>query len=128
MEKSDEIKIRLLQVAKNKGISYEKFFKDFGTTYENFKGKSLKSSLRSKVLGDFSQEYPDVDLNWLITGKQKIENEKENSVMEEPDDYGNNYKDKYIEVLEENRELNKKLVAFMESNQNLKKDNKQISY
>ncbi|WP_299012033.1 hypothetical protein [uncultured Polaribacter sp.] len=118
MEKSDEIKIRLLQVAKNKGISYEKFFKDFGTTYENFKGKSLKSSLRSKVLGDFSQEYPDIDLNWLITGKRKIEKEKENLVMEEPDNYENNYKDKYLEVLEENRQLSKELIAQLKKTEN----------
>lgn len=127
MEKSDEIKIRLLQVAKNKGISYEKFFKDFGTTYENFKGKSLKSSLRSKVLGDFSQEYPDVDLNWLITGKQKIEKEKENLVMEEPHNYENSYKDKYLKVLEENRDLSKKVIGLLESNKNLKKDNQHVS-
>lgn len=125
MEKSSNIKTRLLEVAKNKGISYEKFFKDFGTTYANFKGKSLKSSLRSEVLVDFSTKYPEIDLNWLITGEVKkesiCEKEEKNIVMEDSSSYENNYKNKYIEVLEENRALNKKLVALMESNQNLKK-------
>ena len=73
MEKSTIIKKRLLQVAKDKGISYEKFFNDFGSTYANFKGKSLKSSLGTNILVDFSAKHPDVDLHWLITGEHKKE-------------------------------------------------------
>jgi hypothetical protein len=112
VEKSSLIKKRLLEVAKNKGISYENFFKDFGTTYANFKGKSLKSSLRSDVLVDFSSKHPDVDLGWLITGKEVKKTEKEVIALNEPQEsYGKNYKDLYIEVLEENRQLHKELIT-----------------
>lgn len=123
MEKSDKIKLRLLEVAKNKGISYEKFFKDFSTSYDNFKGKSLKSSLRSAVLVDFSHKHPDVNLHWLITGEKKETKEiPQNIAMERPSNYGNSYRDKYFEVLEENRVLSKKVISLLESNNNLKKD------
>ncbi len=128
MEKSTLIKKRLLQVAKNKRISYEKFFIDFGTTYANFKGKSLKSSLRSNVLVDFSAKHPDIDLHWLITGKNKIEKEIENKVMEDPQNYGGNYKDECFKLLQENRELSKKVIGLLESNNNLKKDNQHVSH
>ena len=122
VEKSSKIKLRLLQVAKSKGISYEDFFKDFNTTYANFKGKSLKSSLRSEVLVDFSTKHPDIDLQWLITGKEAKKEEKEKIVVNEPpESYGDSYKDKYIEILEENRELQRKVISLMEINNSLKK-------
>ncbi|MFI1771027.1 hypothetical protein [Thalassobellus citreus] len=83
MEKVSKIKLRLLEVAKNKGIGYEKFFKSFGTTYANFKGKSLKSSLRSEVLADFSSIYPNEDLHWIITGDEKKDTNS-NLLLNEP--------------------------------------------
>ncbi|MDD7912965.1 hypothetical protein [Polaribacter ponticola] len=48
--------------------------------------------------------------------------------MEEPHNYENSYKDKYLKVLEENRDLSKKVIGLLESNNNLKKDNKHVSY
>ena len=103
MEKSTLIKKRLLQVAKNKGISYEKFFSDFGTTYANFKGKSLKSSLRSNVLVDFSAKHPDVDLHWIITGEKKKEDGTGASIVNETED-------RNIDILERELAHAKELV------------------
>ena len=126
-ENSANIKDRILQLADLKEDSKQIFFRKTGLKYSNFTSKSKNSDLGSKFIAEILAIYPDVNLEWLITGKQKIEKEKENLAMEEPYNYEKNYKDKYIEVLEENRQLNKKLVRFMESNSNLKKDNKQIS-
>ncbi len=115
MEKITSIKKRLLQVAKNKGISYEIFFKEFGTTYANFKGKSLNSSLRSNVLVEFSTKYPDIDLHWLITGSPKKEEKEENTQkLDTMKKDTKNYKQMYYEQLDKNMLLHEKLLACME--------------
>ena len=71
-------------------------------------------------------EFPDVDLHWLVTGEQKIEKEKENIVMEEPDNYESGFKEKYLKMLEENRELRIQKESLQKSIDSLKKSDKQI--
>lgn len=122
------IKERIKKIAVNKGIPLGKFFKELELAPSGFSGEKIKKGTNSETIQKIISIYPDVDLVWLITGKEKIEKEKENIVMEEPDNYGKNYKDKYLEVLEENRELSKKVIGLLESNNNLKKDNKHVSY
>jgi hypothetical protein len=126
------IKERIKEIALNKGIPLGKFFKKLGVAPSGFSGEKIKNGTNSETIEKIVSLYPEVDLHWLITGKEEKEEktlEKETLILKEPhENYENSYKDKYIEVLEENKELNKKLVAIMESNQNLKKDNKHISY
>lgn len=106
------IKERVLQIAKNHKISYETFFKDLGISYSNFKGRQRETSLQSDAIDKILSKYPDVNLEWLITGKEAKQEEKEKIALNEPSEsYGKNYKDLYIEVLEENRQLNKELIA-----------------
>ena len=99
----------MLQVAKNKGISYEKFFKDFDTTYDNFKGKSLNSSLRSHVIVDFSTKHPDVDLHWLITGQTKYTNNETHNIVAETSSEYVDYKEKYYKCTEKYMQINEEL-------------------
>lgn len=70
-EKSTNIKERVLQFANSKGVSYETFFTNIGMSYGNFKGKSKKTPLNSKAIADIFAIYPDLDLEWLLTGVRK---------------------------------------------------------
>jgi len=70
-DKFSNIKERVLQIAENKSIPKEKFFEMIGMTYGNFKGKSKKTPLNSNAIADISALFPEIDLNWLITGKRK---------------------------------------------------------
>lgn len=107
-----KIKERLRYLAKNKGISYEKLYQIIEMTDGSFKGSAIKRSLNSDAIVKFYTEFPDIDLAWLITGKEhKKEKEEVLQVNEEQESYGKNYKDLYIEVLEENREIKNELIA-----------------
>ena len=63
------IKERVLYISENKGITREKFFDDLGITYGNFKGKAKEKALSSDVLAKIITKYPDINPEWLLTGK-----------------------------------------------------------
>lgn len=63
------IKDRILQLAKYKGFKLEDFFKKIGMTYGNFKGKSKETPINSKAIEDILSIIPDVNVEWLLTGK-----------------------------------------------------------
>ena len=46
---------------------------------------------------------------------------------EPPESYGKDYREKYIEILEENRELQKKVINLLEVKETLKKYNSNVS-
>lgn len=121
------IKERIKEIALNKGIPIGKFFKKLDLAPSGFNGEKIKKGANSDTIEKIVSLFPDVDLHWLITGEQKIEKEKENIVMEEPDNYESGYKEKYIKMLEENRELRIENKSLLKSIDSLKKDNKQIS-
>lgn len=96
------IKERVLQIAKNKGVSYEKFFKDLGLSYSNFKGYQKKSGLNSDSIVIILTKYPETDLHWLVTGESK---KAENFTLNEAQEpYGDNCKKcKALEILLESK-------------------------
>lgn len=67
--KFTNIKERILQITDFKRISKEKFFEDLGVTYGNFKGKAKEKSLSSDVLATIVSKFPDLNSEWLLTGK-----------------------------------------------------------
>ncbi|WP_052503492.1 hypothetical protein [Lacinutrix sp. Hel_I_90] len=82
-KKNTTIKERILLIAKNKGISYEKFLSDLDLNYVNFKGKQKLTGINSNSIDRIVSDYPEIDLHWLITGEKKYENEsKENTANE----------------------------------------------
>jgi hypothetical protein len=70
------IKERVLKISDYKGIGKEKFFKDLGVTYGNFKGKAKEKALSSDVLAKIVSKYPDINTNWLLTGDGKMTKEE----------------------------------------------------
>lgn len=74
------IKERVLHVAKTKGISYETFFEKLGMTYGNFKGKAKTTPLNSDAVANILSLYPDVDPDWLISGKGTMIKEEVNTI------------------------------------------------
>ena len=71
-KKIANIKERVLQVAKYKGIGYEKFASIIGMTYASFKGQQKKTPINSNALDSLLSEFPDVSAEWLITGKGEM--------------------------------------------------------
>lgn len=68
-KKISYIKERILQISDYKGISKEKFIENFGMTYGNFKGKQKLTSLNSDFLDKILSEIPEINAEWLLTGK-----------------------------------------------------------
>ncbi len=79
-KKISYIKERILEIADYKGISKEKFIENFGMTYGNFKGKQKLTSLNSDFLDKILSEIPEINAEWLLTGKgEMLKNELKNS-------------------------------------------------
>ncbi len=70
-KKSSNIKERILELAKIKGVTKEKMCIDIGKTYANFKGKAKNTPLNSKTIENLFALYPDINLDWLFTGDGK---------------------------------------------------------
>ncbi|MDD4515829.1 S24 family peptidase [Massilibacteroides sp.] len=73
------IKERVTQIAKSKGIKKEIFFSRIGTTSANFRGKAKNTPLSSSTIENILSEFPDINLEWLITGKGEIYMTKQDS-------------------------------------------------
>ena len=113
------IKERVLQIAKSKGISYEFFFNDLGISYSNFKGKQRDTSLQSDSIEKIISKYTDIDLHWLLTGQTKYsENEVLNKVSEPSNETG--YREKYFECAANYMKLNEEIIALKSANKNSK--------
>jgi len=121
VKKVSYIKIRIKELAENSSLSKEKFFEKIGTTPANFRGKKLNTGVNSEIIATIVSIYPDTDLHWLITGEHK---KVETHALNEPEaNYKKPDKDLLIEVLNENRQLNKEIRSLQECKERLKKDN-----
>lgn len=117
-EKIANIKDRILQIAENKGIAKEKFFEILGFSYGNFKGKSKISAPSTDIIVEISSKFPDINIEWLITGNGNIlktelttdENDKDVKYLKELLEE----KSKRIESLEKNIKLLEDKCNFQE--------------
>jgi hypothetical protein len=117
-EKITNIKDRILQIAENKGVAKERFFEILGFSYGNFKGKSKISAPSTDIIVEISSKFPDINIEWLITGNGTIlktplpsnENDRDvehlKELLEE--------KSKRIEALEKNIKLLEEKCNFQE--------------
>ncbi|MRX40371.1 XRE family transcriptional regulator [Flavobacterium sp. LC2016-23] len=69
------IKERILQYAEFKGLGKEKFITELGMTYGNFKGTQKKTSVNSDFLDKLLSAYPEINIEWLLSGVGSIEKE-----------------------------------------------------
>lgn len=67
--KYSNIKERVLQIPKAKGITKQKFFSDLGMSYGNFTGKNKETPLNSKAISNITSIFRDINLDWLINGE-----------------------------------------------------------
>lgn len=82
-ENSTNIKERILQLAKIKGFGVEIFLESINQSYSNYKGKSKNSVPSTDVLVEITSKYPDVNINWLLTGNgEALKKFSEESVNE----------------------------------------------
>lgn len=100
-------KERVLQYADYKGIAKEKFFEKIGVTYGNFKGKAKLKALSSDTVATIVAIFPDINLEWLITGKGEMIKKEQPPPAADSD----------IRVLEkEIIALQKKIIQLQEEN------------
>ena len=128
MENLAKIKQRVVFFVESQGIKKEDFYKKISSNGGNFRGKSLQSELSGEKIAEILANYTNLNPEWLILGKGEMLKDA-NAIpkcSEPPVLYKTEetIKDKYIEVLEENRELHNELKTLLKSSSgNIKKQN-----
>lgn len=114
-----KIKERILYFTDIKGFSKELFFKELGVTYGNFKGKAKEQALSSDVLEIIISKYPEINIEWLLTGKGEMLKNK----PEKPEE--NNSDKEIIEMQKQLLESQKEQIELLkEKIANLQRDKK----
>ena len=62
------IKERILQILDYYREPKEKFFEKIGFTSANFRGKNKEKSVGSDIIEKIFTEFPEINLDWLLTG------------------------------------------------------------
>jgi len=70
------IKERVMLFVEHKHVPKGKFFEKIGITSANFRGKAKSSPLNSTAIAHIISEFPDLSLEWLLTGKGEMFNKK----------------------------------------------------
>lgn len=78
--KISNIKERILYSLELKGITKSTFFEKIGMTYGNFTGKSKETPLNSDAIGNILLEMPDINVEWLLTGKGEMLKNSNNNI------------------------------------------------
>jgi hypothetical protein len=88
MDKISTIKKNILYFIENQGFKKEDFFNKIGVSYSNFKGKSLNSEISADKLVTILTMFPELNSDWLLTGKGKMLKENETIYqLNEPEDF-----------------------------------------
>ncbi|BFO64085.1 helix-turn-helix transcriptional regulator [Chryseobacterium sp. KCF3-3] len=66
------VKERLMQYVDFKGINKVDFFKNIGLVKSNFSGSGADSDVTSSKLFNILNNYPDINSEWLLTGKGEM--------------------------------------------------------
>ncbi|MCO5258878.1 MAG: hypothetical protein M9916_01925 [Crocinitomicaceae bacterium] len=77
VNKFSEIKSRVIQFLENKGVNKEKFFQKIGVTSANFRGNAQKTPLNSNAIENIFTEFPEINLEWLLTGRGEMLRDKQ---------------------------------------------------
>lgn len=63
------IKERIIQLLEKKGIAKEEFYVKIGMTSASFRGNAKKTPLNSNAIENLISIIPDVNPDWLLTGR-----------------------------------------------------------
>ena len=63
------IKDRILQLIERKRVPKGKTFAELGVTSANFRGRAKQTPLNSDIIANLFAMFPDLNLEWLITGE-----------------------------------------------------------
>lgn len=66
------IKERVLQFANNQGLVMSDFFKKISASKSNFSGIGLKSDLGSDKIVNILNNFPQINVEWLLTGSGEM--------------------------------------------------------
>lgn len=72
MEKTDKIKQRVLQFAKNQHLVMGDFYKKISVHPSTFSGKGLQSSLSGDIIAEILTMYPELSADWLLLEKGEM--------------------------------------------------------
>lgn len=71
-DKCSNIKERILYFAKLKQLKLGFFFETIGMTSANFRGKAQETPINSATIEVLFNEFPEINLEWLLTGKGDV--------------------------------------------------------
>ncbi len=87
LQKIDEVKMRLLQFAKEQKLIMGDFYEKISLAPSNFSGKAMYSSLKSENIVTVLKVYPELSADWLLLEKGEMlrkNNGKSVNVIESP--------------------------------------------
>jgi len=70
------IKERIRYIATNKGLKLGEFYNELGVSSTAFSGEKIKGDVKTGLIEKIISIHPEVNLHWLITGIEKIEDDK----------------------------------------------------
>ena len=115
MQEKSLIKKNILQYIEYKGVSKYEFYKNTRITRGIL---DQNNGISEENITRFLAYYKEVNVEWLILGTGKMLKEDEPLLNKDNIDNDSNYKDKYLDVLEENRELRKKNENLLKKQKN----------
>lgn len=116
MENLAKIKQRVIFFVESQGIKKEDFYKKISSNGGNFRGKSLQSELSGEKIAEILANYTNLNPEWLILGKgEMLKDANAIPKCSEPPIHYNvevDYKNKYLEVLEELTTLSRETIRL----------------
>jgi hypothetical protein len=119
------IKERILQFVDYKELNKEIFFKKIDTASTNFRGKGAKSDLGSDKIVKILTEFPEINMEWLLTGKGEMLKNEMPASPAPPETIPENafYKKILKEKDNEIKELNREVGGLQQKNADLQAEN-----
>ena len=113
------IKERIIQLIEYKKIPKEDFYTRIGMTSANFRGKAKATPLNSTAIENILSEIPDVNPEWLLTGKGSMLKEKtKNAVSLNESENSKLIRD----LIDKNERLSQRIGELVNENEHLHKN------